>query len=105
MDLVEVPGKRTRKVPILIQPHVKAAMDVLVSNRQSIRDNPYFFASDSLRGHLYSATVLRSVVKQAGLSKPHLFTSTNLRKYIATCAQVRSFFQLFIPIVITKMTD
>jgi len=48
LDMVQLPGKRNRKVPMLITEDVKRAMDVLVASRDAVgvpHDNPYFFAS------------------------------------------------------------
>jgi len=91
VDLVQLPGKRNRCVPVLITPDVKQAMDQLVDKRQQSHvsiSNPYFFANSSSRGHIDSWQVLNSVCTAAGLTKPHLVTSTNLSKYIATVTQV-----------------
>lgn len=91
VDLVQLAGKRNRRVPVLITPDVKQAMDELVDKRQQSHiptSNPYFFANLSSRGHVDSWQVLNSVCTAAGLTKPHLVTSTNLRKYIATVTQV-----------------
>jgi hypothetical protein len=88
MDLVEIPGKRSRMVPILIQPHVLKAVDVLMAHRKDLGKNKFFFASHSANGHLYSCAVLRSMTKRAGLERQDLLTSTSLRKYVATAAQI-----------------
>lgn len=48
MDLVEVMGKKNRKVPVLITPMVKEALEHLISHRQAVgikEDNPYIFAT------------------------------------------------------------
>jgi len=47
MDLVEVIGKQSRKVPMLIPPDVKQALELLVSRRTDAGiplDNPFVFA-------------------------------------------------------------
>ena len=60
VHLVMIPGKRNRKVPMLITPDVKKAMDVLIKKRHDVRvgipeTNPYLFASRSVGGHLSMA--------------------------------------------------
>jgi len=95
MDLVFIPGKRNRRVPILITSDVQKAMDLLVSLRGQCgieESNPYFFASASTHGHLSSWLILNKVAISAQLEKPKLVTSTRLRKYIATVSQVHSSF-------------
>jgi len=91
VDLVQLPGKRNRRVLMLITPEITRAMDELVKRREEcdVRDNPYFF-SNSSTGHVDNWQVLKNVCTAAGLTKPHLVTSTNLRKYIATVTQVNS---------------
>ena len=91
LDLVHIPGKKTRVVPMLILPTVRQAMDLLVETRQQNHvklNNKYFFASDSMDGYLSQFKVLTRVANEAGLKKPHLVRSGKLRKYLATIAQV-----------------
>lgn len=91
MDLVQVPGKRNRRVPILITPNVKEAMDLMVDTRNVCgvpSQNRYFFATDSINGYLNTWLVLHNAAREAGVKQPRLITSGRLRKYIATLAQV-----------------
>lgn len=47
MDLVEVMGKQNRKVPVLLTPNVKTAIDLLNDTREKsgvCADNKYVFA-------------------------------------------------------------
>lgn len=47
MDLVEVVGKQDSKVPVLLTPQMRTAMDVMVETRElaGVPDsNQYFFA-------------------------------------------------------------
>jgi len=107
VDLVQLPGKRNRRVPMLITPEVTRAMDELVKKRDEcdIRNNAYFFANSST-GHVDNWQVLKDVCMSAGLTKPHLVTSTNLRKYIATVTQVNRLsvicFSIYFIIVISE---
>jgi len=91
MDLVQVPGKRNRRVPILITPEVGRAMQLLVNTRSRCgvaEENSYFFVSDSKDGHLDSRLVLHNMSVSAGVTSPRLITSCRLRKYVVTLAQV-----------------
>ena len=91
MDLIQVPGKRNKKVPILIMPEVSLAMQVLVDTRDCCGISPrnrYFFATDSDNGHLNAWLVLHNHAVAANVDNPRLITSTRLRKYVATLAQV-----------------
>lgn len=95
MDMVQVPGKRNRRVPILITPEVGEAMKLLVMKRSSCGVSPcnkYFFATDSQDGYLNTWLVLHNHAVAAGVEKPRLITSSRLRKYIATLAQVEVYF-------------
>jgi len=94
--MVQIPGKRTRFVPVLILPLVRQSMDILVRVRTEMNlmpENEYFFASDSSDGHLSSYKILRHCTQDAHLQFPTRVRSTNLRKYMATVTQVsfRSF--------------
>ena len=69
MDMVQVPGKRNRRVPILITPEVGTAMDLLVTTRTQCgisHENMYFFATTSDDGHLDSWLVLNNLARDAG---------------------------------------
>ena len=91
MDLVQVPGKRNRKVPILIMPDITEAMELLLAMRKRSgipAQNRYFFATASKDGYLNTWMVLHNTAMAAGLDKPHLISLSRLRKYIATIAQV-----------------
>jgi len=91
MDMIQVPGKRNRKVPILITPDVSLAMQLLVESRQRCgvsAKNKYFFATDSTNGYLNTWLVLHNHAVAAHVDNPRLITSTRLRKYVATLAQV-----------------
>ena len=59
--MVEIEGKRGRKVPVLLTPNIKGAMDILVKTRREANintNNKFFFASpseDSLLKHCIKA--------------------------------------------------
>jgi hypothetical protein len=89
--MVQIVGKRSRLVPILILPGICKAMDLLLSLRQKHKlmpNNKFFFASDSEGGCLNHWKVLKTVTDSAHLSNPDLVRSTRLRKYMATVTQV-----------------
>ena len=91
MDLIQVPGKRNRRVPILITPEVGKAMKELAATRTQCgisAKNPYFFATDSVDGYQNTWLVLHNNAVAAGVKKPRLITSCRLRKYVATLSQV-----------------
>jgi hypothetical protein len=91
IDLIQVPGKRNRKVPILVTPDVSVAMELLVKQRSKCgvpKNNKYFFATDSPNGFFNTWLVLHNHSVAAKVDKPRLITSCRLRKYVATLAQV-----------------
>ena len=91
MDLIEVPGKKNRKVPILVTEEAKEAMETLKKTRDSAgipNTNPSFFASKSSDGYLNSWQAMKAVVDGAAVDHPGNISSTTLRKYIATLCQV-----------------
>ena len=92
-DMVEISGKRRKKVPVIITEDVKSGIMVLNRTRDEGRvykDNEFVFAMNngksnkSLRGH----DVITNVCSKIDLKEPRLITSTNLRKYVATISQL-----------------
>lgn len=89
--MVQLPGKRNRRVPVLLSPDAKKAMDLLMEYRSIVgidKENPFFFPSDSKNGHIDGGKVLRSIAIAAKAEKPHLITTRNFRTYCATVTQV-----------------
>lgn len=92
MFVVDVTGKRSRRVPIILTSTAKQAIDLLNENRKvtdTSLDNPYVFAASknslhSLRGH----DCLKKVISEVVLQYPDRINGTKLRKYIATVTQV-----------------
>ena len=91
--MVEILGKRDRMVPVLLTPDVKSAILTLNSTRKDGEVNPankFVFAINNgkstkpMRGH----DVIRRVCDMVELKQPEVITSTNLRKYVATIAQL-----------------
>ena len=92
-DMVEIMGKRNKKVPVLLTPDVKEAIIVLCRTRKEGNvktENPYVFAINngkslkSLRGN----DAIQKVCRMVDLQHPQVITSTNLRKYMATILQI-----------------
>jgi len=95
LDMVEIKGKRGRKVPVLLTKEVRKAIDILVEKRSEVGvnpDNPYLFAApgNGSLGHLRPGECIRKVVMSENLQleKPEAVTSTRLRKYVATVSQI-----------------
>lgn len=89
--MVHLPGKRNRRVPLVLSPDVKMAMDLLVSTRENSqipKENPFFFSNGTECGYLSHWKVLRQQCVEANVERPELVTSTRLRKHISTVAQV-----------------
>jgi hypothetical protein len=100
MDMVISAGKSRKNVDayILFTPDAKQAITLLIETRESVgvpSTNPYIFARMSSDTPLSGNTDLREVVCSCdGLQFPERITSTALRKYIATVAQVITAFGL-----------
>lgn len=91
--MIEITGKRNRKVPVILTNDVKKAMSVLVETRgkaEVCQENEFVFAvNDSrsknpIRGH----DALKNTCAKVNLERPDLIRSTNLRKYVATVSQL-----------------
>ena len=89
MDLVEVLGKRKRRVPIILAPFMRNGMDVIVRLRPriSLRGNPYLFAKAKAKSYLPGWSAIKSACGIADLRKPELIASTKIRKYLDTVTQ------------------
>lgn len=90
--VVEVMGKRGKKVPVLLTPLVEKAVEWLVEKRYDagvIKENPYVFArcggsQEHVRGH----DCIKNLANEIELKFPTLINGTKLRKYIATVCQL-----------------
>ena len=92
LDRVEIKGKKGSTVPVLITEEVNAWLDTLLKHRSVFvpKNNEYLFAAAAEHSHFRGSDVLRQFAYKCGAKKPHLLTSTNLRKHIASTAQVLS---------------
>ena len=90
---VEIVEKRERKVPVILTDKMKSNIEKPIELRanESIQNSDSLFARPgSVRFPFRGVDALKNAVKEAGLSKPELITSTSLRKQLATMAQVLS---------------
>ncbi|XP_064631652.1 uncharacterized protein LOC135489946 [Lineus longissimus] len=90
LDMVELRGKRGRKVPVLIPVECKAPMAQLMMHRNRVgipSTNIYFFATTG-EGCLRAGDCLDKIVQRLKLAKPAAMKVTPIRKYIATFSQV-----------------
>ncbi|KAF5305359.1 hypothetical protein FQR65_LT18709 [Abscondita terminalis] len=90
--VVEVVGKRGKKVPIILTPQTKESVDLLIELREQCgisRENPYIFArSKNALTHLRGHDCLNKMCIQADVECPNKINSTKLRKYMATVCQL-----------------
>lgn len=94
LKVVQVIGKRSRPVPILLTSDMTECMYELFKAREAggiLPDNKFFFAlPGSFNGHLRFFNVLKLVATRSGMSRPDLLTTTRMRKHVATMAQVQN---------------
>lgn len=91
LTLVYVPGKRGRKVAVLLTPILKKAIDTLMEVRSEVeilKENKYVFSKIASENHIRGHECLRKACALAKLQKPEAITSTKLRKYVATVSQL-----------------
>ncbi|XP_070826723.1 uncharacterized protein [Chaetodon trifascialis] len=90
-DRVEIRGKRSRMVPVLLTPDMITAMDLLVKNRNECQvrtENVYLFARPGVLSHYRGSDCFRKYANQCGAQYPEALTSTRLRKQVATLSTV-----------------
>lgn len=93
LDLVEISGKRNRKVPIMLTKETRKAIELLIICRPSTipSENNYVFACTTRASaqHILGWDCVFENVKeiQACLKQPAAIMGTKLRKYIATVSQ------------------
>ena len=93
--MVEIRGKKGRKVAVILTENMKESIDLLNHTRAQLgipKTNPYVFARPTKQslGYIRACDCLKRFTKecQPPLSNPEYVTSTKLRKYIATISQV-----------------
>ncbi|PIK62519.1 hypothetical protein BSL78_00525 [Apostichopus japonicus] len=88
---VEIIGKKTRTVPVLMTNELTEALDLLYQRRREagvLETNPYIFATLHSEGHIRGPDVIRTHARNCGAIHPEYVTSTSLRKHIATVCQI-----------------
>ena len=98
LDMVQVRGKRNRRVPIVLTPDMTSAVHTVIEQREKAGipdDNKYVFATRG-EGTINAWTVLHECAKEAGCANPELVSATRLRKYVSTISQVSIKHQPFI---------
>ena len=91
MSIVEVIGKRKRRVPVLLTPYMVNALDALVDLRVSVgvpASNPYLFAKAGAKSNVKGWDAIKYACGLVDLEDPKLITGTKLRKYLATVTQI-----------------
>ena len=86
-------GKRKKRVQTLFPGEVQEAIEVLIKNRTKVgvaASNEYLFACTTKRSvnPIQRWEVVHEVCLKANLEKPHLVTSTKIRKHMATVLQL-----------------
>ncbi|XP_025834091.1 uncharacterized protein LOC112905601 isoform X2 [Agrilus planipennis] len=92
LTVVEIIGKRGRKVPVLLTKEMKESVDFLLATRTAVEvpeGNPFVFARlGDLNSHMRGHDCIKKWCCEANLESPETITSTKLRKYVATVCQV-----------------
>ncbi|KAG5865995.1 hypothetical protein JTB14_006249 [Gonioctena quinquepunctata] len=90
--IVEIPGKRGKKVPVLLSPEMKTAIDLSLKTRTMggiSKENPFVFArTGNSLSHMRGHDCIRKCIANVDLQMPENINGTKLRKYIATVSQV-----------------
>ncbi|CAH1163346.1 unnamed protein product, partial [Phaedon cochleariae] len=92
LTVVEIVGKRGRKVPVLLTKEMKESIDFLLATRIEVgvpEGNPFVFARlGELHSYMRGHDCIKKWCSEANLESPETITSTKLRKYVATVCQV-----------------
>ena len=92
-SVIEIQGKCSRKVPLLLTDSMLALMDVLKNTRDKVRvrqSNPYFFANLQAGSRFQGGECLRSYALESKAKCPDDLTTPKLRKPVATLCQMSS---------------
>lgn len=90
---IEVVGKRSRTVPILLTPEVEKWLNLLVSTREQVGVHPhniFMFACPNYGslGHIRGSVCFKKASEKCGATYPNILRSTKLRKQIGTMSQI-----------------
>ncbi|XP_022055392.2 leukocyte receptor cluster member 8 homolog isoform X2 [Acanthochromis polyacanthus] len=90
-QLIEIRGKRGRKVPVLLTSDMLASMELLVKTRQKCdvpHDNDFMFARPEAQTYIRGSDAVRHCAQSCGAKHPEMLSSTKLRKHMATMCKV-----------------
>ena len=88
---IELPGKFSRGVPLLLTPQTEEALELLCNKRKECavkKNNIYLFARPEKDTHLRGSDCIRKYSNECGAKNPEALRSTELRKQIATLLSV-----------------
>ena len=90
--MVEIIRKRNCKVPVLLTPDVKNAVEALISTQEDgnvSRAKEYVFAINDGKSmkSFRENDVIRQACSMVEIKTPSVITLTSLRKYVATVSQ------------------
>ncbi|CAG9773291.1 unnamed protein product [Ceutorhynchus assimilis] len=92
LTVVEIIGKRGKKVPVLFTKEMKESVDFLLATRIAVgvpKGNPSVFARlGDLNSYMKGHDCIKKWCSEANLESPDTITSTKSRKYVATVCQV-----------------
>ncbi|KAL3283998.1 hypothetical protein HHI36_018168 [Cryptolaemus montrouzieri] len=84
-------GKGSKHVAILFPPYIQTYVEeLIIARRHCVSDtNEYLFANPNTQNRWLSGYhSVKKLVQESGIENPSLFTSTRLKKQIATILQV-----------------
>lgn len=93
LEIFQIPGKRTRSVPILLTKTMRENIDIIISCRPVLKipsTNPYLFGRLLTNEPFDGGKCLDKVKKMCNLKKPEMLTSTGIRHHIATMSQIEA---------------
>ncbi|XP_049905141.1 uncharacterized protein LOC126393210 isoform X3 [Epinephelus moara] len=88
---IELPGKLSQGVPLLLTPQTEEALELLCNNRKECavkKTNIYLFAHPEKHTYLRGSDCIRKYSNECGAKNPEALRSTELRKQIATLSSV-----------------
>ena len=88
---IELPGKLSRGVPLLLTPQTEEALELLCNRREECavkKNNMYLFARPEKDTYLRGSDCIRKFSNECGAKNPEALRSTDLRKQIATLSSV-----------------
>ena len=91
LEMVEIRGKRGKKVPVLFNKISMEAINCLLKHRAKCsvkNDNKFVFAIPGCDTPVRITDGMREFAKRCGAKEPSLLTATYLRKHVATSCQL-----------------